>query len=76
MDPDALLREIRGLTKELYDEADDGTGDRQLRLAAALARALELAGSLQALDRWLVNGGALPAAWKRGSDACSQPAAL
>lgn len=58
MDPDANLKELRALIKELESPAMKG-----LTLQEVIdkgQRALELTGSL---DGWLSSGGFLPKAW-------------
>ena len=54
MDPDALLARMR----EILQQAASGK-------RVELAEAVELMELVEALDGWLVRGGALPAAWSK-----------
>jgi hypothetical protein len=56
MDPNANLNEQRSIIAAMLDEDSESidTGD-----------AVRLAELVQALDAWIVKGGALPGDWKR-----------
>lgn len=54
MDPNANLQEIREILKERNDNDLFGAFDAE-----------RLADLIEALDGWLVKGGALPKAWRR-----------
>ena len=57
MDPDAVLQQLRELTRQVMLEVD---------LTTFLAE--DLAEKFQALDQWLSSGGFLPAAWDTNRD--------
>ena len=58
MDPIACLDEIRRLVHEINTARD-------LDLPVDESDAYALAEHIEALDEWILNGGALPDAWQR-----------
>ena len=69
MDPDANLRELRELTRELVDPDGQGftEGDEPNECAVweHVEKAARLAALCEALDGWISKGGFLPKAWDR-----------
>lgn len=51
MDPNATLADIRDLVKRILDYEDEGY-------------AMDLAESVENLDKWITGGGFLPGDWK------------
>ena len=65
MDPSANLREQREIIATLTSPACETYGDHFDKIR----RLVELS---QALDEWLSNGGAVPAAWQEGCPTCGR----
>lgn len=61
MDPDANLQEQRELLESIQRQADEGFSNP----SSFCQEAERLADLVEALDRWLYDGGALPSRWGR-----------